>query len=92
MCKCFGGSEVVQVRIWTFQVSGSAKCVVLRGVGQPGSDAKGVTLPTRSSVPRHVPPRNSGTGSGPPPGPVLVLVLVTLKLRKRLKQVNCCRL
>ena len=48
--------------------------------------------PTRSSVPRHVPPRNSGAVSGPPPGPVLVLALVALKLRKRLKQVNCCRL
>ena len=33
------------MRIWTFQVSGSAKCVVLRGVGQPGSDAVGVMLP-----------------------------------------------
>ena len=44
MCKCFGGSEVVQVRIWTFQVSGSAKCVVLHGVGQPGNDAIGVML------------------------------------------------
>ena len=44
MCKCCDGSEVVQVRIWTFQVSGSAKCVVLLGVGQPGKDAISVML------------------------------------------------
>ena len=48
--------------------------------------------PTRSSVPRHVPPRNSGAVSGPLRGPVLVLVLVALMRRKRLKQVKCCRL
>ena len=44
MCKCCDGSEVVQVRIWTFQVSVSAKCVVQRGVGLPGSDATSVML------------------------------------------------
>ena len=32
------------MRIWTFQASGSAKCVVLLGVGQPGSDAISVML------------------------------------------------
>ena len=74
--------------IWIFWGSGSAKFVVLLGVGLPGNDAVGVMLPvtrfpttspwvlwdgrphshTRSSGPRHIPPRNSGTGSGPPPG------------------------
>ena len=44
MCKCCDGSEVVQVRIWTFQVSGSAKCVVPHRVGQPGNDAISVML------------------------------------------------
>ena len=44
VCKCFGGSEVVQVRIWTFQATGSVKCVVLHGVGQPGNDAISVML------------------------------------------------
>ena len=32
------------MRIWIFQVSGSAKCVVLLGVGQPGKDAISVML------------------------------------------------
>ena len=32
------------MRIWTFRVSGSAKCVTLRGVGLLGSDAIGVML------------------------------------------------
>ena len=88
------GSVVVQVRIWTFLVSGSAKCVTLRGVGLLGSDAIGVMLlvirfqttfpwvlwdghphsprssgpPSRSSAPRHVPPRSTGAVSGPSPG------------------------
>ena len=79
------------MRIWTFQVSGSAKCVTQRGVGLLGSDATGVMLhvmlfptappmgplgrpppqsrssglPTRSSGPRHIPPRNNGHGSVP---------------------------
>ena len=44
MCKCCDGSVVVQVRIWTFRVSGSAKCVTQRGVGLLGSDATGVML------------------------------------------------
>ena len=44
MCKCCDASEVVLVRIWMFQVSGSAKCVVLLGVGQPGKDAVSVML------------------------------------------------
>ena len=43
------------MRIWTFQVSGSAKCVVLLGVGQPGKDAFSVMLlvtrfPTTSAM------------------------------------------
>ena len=33
-----------QVRIWTFRVSGSAKYVMQRGVGLPGSDATSVML------------------------------------------------
>ena len=36
--------EVLQVRIWTFQVSGSAKYVMQRGVGLPASDATSVML------------------------------------------------
>ena len=39
MWKCCDGSVVAQVRIWTFRVSGSAKYVMQRGVGLPGSDA-----------------------------------------------------
>ena len=44
MYKCCDGSVVVQVRIWTFLVNGSAKCVTQRGVGLLGSDAIGVML------------------------------------------------
>ena len=77
----------MQVRIRTFRVSGSVKCVLQRGVGLPGNDAASVMLhvilfptvpssppqshssghPTRSSEPRHIPPRNSGNGSVPRP-------------------------
>ena len=48
--------------------------------------------PTRSSVPRHVPPRNASAVSTSPREPELVLVQVLLKLRKKLRQVTCCRL
>ena len=44
MCKCCDRSAVVQVRFWTFRESGSAKCVMRRGVGLPGSDATSVML------------------------------------------------
>ena len=44
MWKCCDGSVVVQVCIWTFQVSGNAKYVMQRGVGLPGSDATSVML------------------------------------------------
>ena len=36
--------SIVQERIWTFQDSGSVKCVMQRGVGLPGSDATSVML------------------------------------------------
>ena len=32
------------MRIWTFRVGGSARCVTLRGVCLPGRDATGVML------------------------------------------------
>ena len=44
MCKCCVCSEVAQVGTWTFQDSGSAKCVTRRGVGLPGNVATSVML------------------------------------------------
>ena len=75
MCKCCDGSVVVQVRIWTFRVSGSAMCVTMQfpttlpmgPLGRRRSRSSGP--PTRSSGPRHVPPRNNGNGNEPPLGP-----------------------
>ena len=55
MCKCCDCSEVVQVRIWTFQDSGSAECVMRRGVGLPGNVAASVMLHVTTPVPAIFP-------------------------------------
>ena len=48
--------------------------------------------PTRSSVPRHVPPRSTGAVSGPPPGAGVGPSPGNVEAEKMLRQMKCCRL